>query len=454
MDSGTGGTLLVFGTAPNFGLNQGWPGKLNAALSPDAALLASWQNWFNLLWHRSPPLSPATMDIPHLVLPEGDPRAGEAWEEYRRHCNATPDDPQTGSRQIEVDPETGKVTLKDASGQPVSAVDEELGLPKVDALEQQVARLFQAGELVTVDKSSRIPPLRAPIRAEWFGVERFRKVGSVSRELKYYISLLDGETLRQLEGRRKMTNAILDTFSFSMGEGMHWMPLAARPLFEKEMDRVDQEGLKILTGAVGGNLDEFTKTRLQQVMQDINTMYREFHGTHTELTLPHDTLEKILEDLKSQLQRAIDEKRLLPKVSPITAGFKAGADSGRYTAWAQALSLLSAIARFPRKAFSDGYFLRGLRVDKDELLEAMNVCDDAIVAAWQEQGEWRIRARAEAELELLDRIAAAGCPARTKCQAVLQLMRGEPLETIERTDEQSARHQNPPGSQVVSPEVV
>ena len=53
----------------------------------------------------------------------------------------------------------------------------ELKIPKPDPLLPRLVQLFEKGDLVIIDKGSRIPPLELPIKAEWFGIPSFREVG-------------------------------------------------------------------------------------------------------------------------------------------------------------------------------------------------------------------------------------------------------------------------------------
>jgi hypothetical protein len=67
----------------------------------------------------------------------------------------------------------------------------------------------------------------------------------------------------------------------------------------------------------------------------------------------------------------------MQKLSYSTVTF-AGTDNALSSPWGQAYSLLSDVATFPRKALTDIYFFRGLKVSKRDLIKAMNVADDAL----------------------------------------------------------------------------
>src|SRR5581483_4638113 len=117
--------------------------------------------------------------------------------------------------------------------------------------------------------------------------------------------------------------------------------------------------------------------------------------------------------------------RFLPSVTHAPIGFGAGQESIWVSPWGQAATLLQEIAKFPRRVLTDGFFLRGLDIAVDELCAAMDVCGDAIVAAFRTRG---VKDRARADLALLDRLAASKLEARRRCELLLALMAGEDIE--------------------------
>src|SRR2546427_856548 len=109
--------------------------------------------------------------------------------------------------------------------------------------------------------------------------------------------------------------------------------------------------------------------------------------------------------------------------------------------WGQAASLLQGIAEFPRKMLTDRLLLRGLDVDESELLEAMDVCADAVLKISNRRDS---RPRAHKDLHVLARLADSRMGARARCQLVLRLIGGAEAEEIsaqitdEETEEGSA----------------
>src|SRR5262249_52906351 len=102
-------------------------------------------------------------------------------------------------------------------------------------------------------------------------------------------------------------------------------------------------------------------------------------------------------------------------------------ESATESPWGQAYSLLSDVASFPRKALTDGFFFRGLKVSEDELIDAMNVADDALC---RDLGSRGIKERCKTELELLSRIERAPITARERCGYIQRILAGEPVATV------------------------
>lgn len=76
-------------------------------------------------------------------------------------------------------------------------------------------------------------------------------------------------------------------------------------------------------------------------------------------------------------------------------------DNERSSPWGQAFSLLADVAAFPRKALTDSFFFRGLKVSEDDLIEAMNVADDALCRDLRDRS---IKERCRQELDMISQI--------------------------------------------------
>ena len=108
------------------------------------------------------------------------------------------------------------------------------------------------------------------------------------------------------------------------------------------------------------------------------------------------------------------EGRLIPKVSYSPIAFNTAHDTEWSSPWGPAFSLLKGIAEFPRHAMTDRFFWRGIHVQEDALVHAMNVADDAIVT---EYGGRKAMQCAERQLQSIKRLDESGADARMKCGA-------------------------------------
>ena len=80
--------------------------------------------------------------------------------------------------------------------------------------------------------------------------------------------------------------------------------------------------------------------------------------------------------------RKVQSANFMPKLSYSVVSFSR-TDNAMVSPWGQAFSLLADITAFPRKALTDSFFLRGLKVPEDDLIEAMNVADDALSVTFE-----------------------------------------------------------------------
>lgn len=420
---------LMTGIAANFGLVEAWAGAVGAAVRCDPVLLASWDHWFDYVWEASSaPLGPATLDVPHLIPAQGDPTAAEAWQDYVLRCqHVVSAGQQVRDNLVEVDPDTGAVKVSTAEEEHAETASQKLGVPAGDELVERIARLYQAGDMVTIDKHGRLRPLDAPMQPEWFGVSSFRQVGRVSSEVKFRISVIDEVDLRDLENKRKMVGRLLEVLSFPLADGVRWMPHRAKPLFQQELDRVNTEGLQRLKELVKGDPEAYVDSQRGKIIEDANGMYKEFHGSDSRESLPDRVIEDIVGQLKSRLSGAVNAKFLLPTVSFSSVGFRPGMTTDPWNSpWGQALTLVTAIAEFPRELLTNIYFLRGVYFDEEKLMGATDVWGDHLVAEWKGRGTYSgVRGRAKAELALLKDFRRTSAESRTKCEAIASLLEGD-----------------------------
>lgn len=270
--------------------------------------------------------------------------------------------------KVRVDPESGQVTVIDANGAPRPTPGEDLSLPRLDPLAGRIAQIFRLGTVASVDKTSRIPPLDVPVKAELFGIPSWRRKGADTRRLEYRFSVLDDELLSDIEGKRKLAGKLLSRFSFPLGDGVRWMPHPARPIFEAELDRLNKAGKDALSEALGNDIGAFVRQHRDRVAKPAQAFFEEHRPGQP---VPEATVAKILAACQQRLEKA-HQGQLLPKITYTLVQFVVGPASEWGSPWGQAASLLQAIAEFPRKALTDRFFLRGLDVDEDELLEAIH----------------------------------------------------------------------------------
>ena len=155
--------ILLIGNSPNFGLGGLNPTHLNIVFAADAALFNSWIEWFNWFWGRASHLDDDIVKIPALVPATGTSEAAEKWRAYVEACRISATEK---NQKVTVDPETGEVTVTGEDGEKEPNISDILELPILDKNAERRVRLYKKGDLVTVDKGSRIPPLYAQMRPE------------------------------------------------------------------------------------------------------------------------------------------------------------------------------------------------------------------------------------------------------------------------------------------------
>ena len=238
--------VVVLGPAENLGLGPTSPSQANIVTSVSAPTLEACRKWFDYLWGVAGPLQPEiAASMPQLIIPEGDAEAARLWREYRTRCFAQP---QGGAAQpkVSVDVKTGEVTLTDHNDRPVESPTAELGVPKLDGVADGIARVFEQGLLVAVDKTSRVPPLEAPVKPEWFGVDSFKQTGMVSSKTSFKVAPFDEATLKKVDRLRRASGDILPHYTYALADGMRWIPKAAIPLFEAALTEANDAAKKLL----------------------------------------------------------------------------------------------------------------------------------------------------------------------------------------------------------------
>ena len=423
---------VVAGVSGNFSLDLYAATESNFAFRGDPGFVESFRRCFNWSWSKSKDIrADGVTLIPDLVVPEGTDEGVRLWRSYIKSCSQVslgPIDDGTaiefeGALIAEVDQETGDVTIKSSKGEKVTSPTEELGLIKLDELSEQMVRVYEKGSLVSIDKLSRIPPLDTPVHPRIFGDEAEMIRGGVTRRVATRVSAIDAHTLREIEKRRKSVSPLLSKFSFALADNLRWMPLAARELFESELKRINDEGLKLISDLLKGNIDGYLSGRRENLIANINQVYSEL-GRPGQVS--DDVIGEVVKSLKTRLEKA-QSSNFMPKLSYSAIVFDRK-ENAFVSPWGQAYSLLSQVAAFPRKVLTDKFFLRGLRVAEEDLIEAMNVADDDVCKNLHSRGTKR---RCEVELEILARIKSVP-EARQRCELVAQVIAGMSKEEVER----------------------
>ena len=419
--------LFMIGPSFNLGLDKTDLTEVNFVFRANSSLFAAWYNRFEWLWSKhAAPLTAETTEIPELVPAKGTEEAATMWSEYMAEVMLAS---LTGDTQVKpdvtVDPDTGQVMIKNENNEIVQPIKEGLNIQKPDPFVEQIASIFEKGDMVTINKFSRLRSLDMPIKAEWFGVESLRRQGAVSREVKYRISVIDEKALRNLENKRKAIRQLLNRLSFPLADGVRWIPHPVKSILQKEMERINQEGQDLLKSEIGSDAEGFVEDRRSLIEKDTNQMYQDFHPGKQ---VDPKVIKQIISGLIERLEKA-GVSQFVPEITYTPVNFSISNGSKFNSPWAQAFHLLYTVAEFPRKVVTDTYFLRGLRIDKDDLLKAMNICNDRIVELHKEH---RVEDLSEKELNYLSIIKDTDTEDIKKCKAIYSLIEGKEWEDIEK----------------------
>lgn len=415
---------VVIGPSENLGLDPRQNGHVNFVFRADPVTVEAFKRYFDWLWGNSRKLTAnGTALIPELFLPEGSDEGARLWLAYLSDSIDGTSKEDTPATIADVNPDTGDVAFRLENGTEIPALTEELGLKKLDQLSERIARIYERGSLVSIDKLSRIPPLDAPLDPSPFGDASELQQGNVTRTVRIRVSVIDENTLKEIDKRRQGLRTLLTKFTFGLADNMRWMPTAARNLFESELKRINEEGQKLISDLLKGDVDAFVNAKHETLVADINGMYRQL-GRPGQVTA--DVIARVEGDLKSRLRKA-QSANFMPTLSYSSLNFSS-TDTAFSSPWGQAYSLLSDIAAFPRKALSDSFFFRGLKVSKRNFIEAMDVADDVLC---HELGSVDVEDRCKAELNLLSRIEKAPLESKARCELVCKILDGDEIESIE-----------------------
>ena len=161
-----GKSYMFTGSSPNFGLGNEWDGEVNFIFEAEAVLCQQWQVFVDYLWYKSTLLNDETAMIPMLKPAEGTREAAEMWQQYLAFFKG--ENLFKKAPQIKVDPDNGKVEATKDNGEEIATVSSEIDLPPYSTLVIELGRLYNQGSQVTINKLTRLGPLDAPVKPEYF----------------------------------------------------------------------------------------------------------------------------------------------------------------------------------------------------------------------------------------------------------------------------------------------
>ena len=414
--------VFLFGPTPNFSIDGCDRTQVNMAFRAEMALFNRWCCWFDGAWLQAVPLTETTADIPALAPAAGSSEAAAQWNAY---CTLCAKSSQSASI-IVVDPETKEVQSgKKPDGLEDPTPSSILKLSKLDPLADRVARLSGKGRQVTIDYSSRVQPLHAPVDPRLLGQEAKHRDGTVVQRQSFRISVFSEEELKKINEYRKGTQAITKKLGLPLEIGLYWLPNAVISIFENEINAKNEEARQELKNLVKGNASSFVEGKIKKIRNDLAIVYKRLGG---EGDVPQHTLTGLVDALTVRINRALDAQILTP-VTFSEVRFDLREKEGWQAPWAQAEKLVIALARFPRQAIHRSKTLAGLQTSQYEILTAMDVEDDVILKV-EKENRLRSERRARSELQTLDWIANADIGGRNRCEVGFMLIDGKPPKDI------------------------
>ena len=288
----SGTSHLWIGNSPNLALQPSNGGHLNVACEAHQVLTGKFVEWFADFWQQCSRLTPVTASVPALVPAAGSQEAARSWIAYEqlcksRECSTTEPGPDDQAERVgRDDGQASPAAEPETQDSLVATLCKELNIAPPDPLKSRVASLLGQGEIVTIDKNSRTPPMELPLR---FGDEG-ETVGSISRTSSYRIKIFDDLASKELEKRRNGVADLIQRFTYPLADGMRWIPKKAQPLLERERTRLEKEASDLIQGLVGGSATEFAKARRDAIAHDLDSMYAKIRpgagkvpGEHREL---------------------------------------------------------------------------------------------------------------------------------------------------------------------------
>ena len=201
------------------------------------------------------------------------------------------------------------------------------------------------------------------------------------------------------------------------------MPKQAIPLFEAALTAANEDAKKLLGATMGDDIEAFLASQQDRIRSDAQRMYEAFHPGGR---IPDNAVTNILDELKTRLDRTKTDK-LIPRAAYSPVAFNPTRSTEWSSPWGQAFALLKGVAEFPREAMTNRFFWQGVKTNEDDLIKAMNVAGDYLVA---EYGGRKAMRCAEDELVLIKQLEEAPSESIEKCRALWALITHGRVEAI------------------------
>ncbi len=423
---------MVIGPTEDLGLDPWRNGHLNFAFHANPSLVEAFRRQYDCLWDIAGDLLlPGATYIPELALPTGSEEAASAWRAYQNELRSAEVDAGGPDGDTQASFESKDVVHVSPEGEATESPTAGLGIRALDSLTEFVIGLYGKGQLVSVDKLTRIPPLDVPLDPSLFGDSPELRSGNVIRKVNMRVSVIDEKTLKEIDKCRQAQRTLLTRFTFGLADNTRWMPNTARSIFEAELKQANDEGLKLIKDLLKDDVDAFLAAKREELLTNLNGIYAQL-GRPGQIA-PY-TIEKVVASLKVRLTKA-QSSNFMPKLSYSSIGFTI-TESAFASPWGQAYSLLSDIAAFPRKAHTNSFFFRGFKTPRRDLLAAMDVAGDTLV---REPITWETEERCKREIDLLSRIEDARIEPKDRCSLVWKIIQGAETSSVEQELEELRR---------------
>ena len=408
----------VIGNVANFLVDVSWDhtdATMTVPLTTTGAeAVRRWMDWID---QHSKPLTTTTAAAPRLVLPIGTDEGRRLWDAYLALLDQDGED-VPAEPIVEVDPQTGEVSAKDTTGNPLPTLTSSGTLRRVDPVFEVVQKVLTAGRVVSIDRVGRPPPFDAPLPPAMFGQQANAQFGALRRHQQF--TIFDDRTRKTLDNRRNEAADTLRRFSLMLQENQRWVPNAAFPLFEKELDEVAKRGMTVLGTATGNTKpSEFVKAQRGKIEADCQNMLMQMG-----LRMSPDPalLDTVLDNLLIRLLANI-EGGMRPKLGLGMYQVAEDHREGRQP-WGTIQTFLVGSVRIIREALTDPFHFRGVTVERRAFVEAFDLFDDPLVKQFVDGKPFE--KDASQQLEIIKKIEAdATATPWSRSSALWKLIKGE-----------------------------